>query len=804
MMIRKPRSRAFVLASVFFVMVVIVLLIASLFRLVPQEVRWSGDHRRETVAYYTATGGVKHALTWLRSVRLDTGGNNEPFNRTAASEPYERINLTNPESFPLRLVPAVDPNPDGLETFFPPGLPVLRSRPGRVQLPGGWSAEVYIIPDKRTFPHPFLAGSTGTLPACYTVLSLAYRDANGNGSCDVGVGENYALRVETSIVERTFARYAYFVDQWANAAADTARFAVLPGLTEAIFSGPVHSNDTPVVQVTDSAFWSQATTFPQPFGDDVSFAGDTTNPKVTDSLDGIAYFGGNFQGSSEDLRPYRGTGTNQVADRTRYERLYKKGQGALRRTQRIDFPTSWRRAAEAAWGVEAGREVVVDSAPQNQVFINPQDLGIAATGSLRRLSLDVVDGAGQSRVFNMAGEFTATTSVTGEQALRFQQEAEITYVAGTRDVPVYSQSLSETVGTFTQTNLDFSDTPQPGYSETTVQQQTGTTTQEFPSYVITGSTVYNDPPGGAGPAGGGSVTTYQYGTTMVEVTRPVYEDVTRYVQVTEVTGTGTYTTTTDVQVGTTQEPILESFAPQTAVVSAKDNPVRLPVNYFLETNTGAGDFPVLIGGTTPLEVVIPKGKTAFIDQDRMDGRSFSVRLLDGQPKGVVGVFGNVTNLSGVNKGDKTVFAAQDLPGARLNPTTLANVTINNPLWQHGLAPGAMPTGPDNPLGIIGGSIVLLADQALLARFPAANPFYIYASLLSAQGGFRAGPLPTSGIIGELRVVGGVAQRAIGKLVEGGNGWSSRYSYDGFQSLRPPPIFPPDGRFDTTFFRVTAP
>lgn len=79
---------------------VIVLLIASLFRLVPQEVRWTGDHRRETFAYYACTGGVKHALSYLRRVVRVEPARPNPFKRTATSDPYEVIQV-NRQARPL-------------------------------------------------------------------------------------------------------------------------------------------------------------------------------------------------------------------------------------------------------------------------------------------------------------------------------------------------------------------------------------------------------------------------------------------------------------------------------------------------------------------------------------------------------------------------------------------------------------------------------------------------------------------------------------------------------------------------------
>jgi hypothetical protein len=796
---RAGRQRAFVLAAVFFVMVVIILLIASLFRLVPQEVRWTSDHRRETLAYYTATGGVKHALAWLRKVRQQDSPGNDPFH-PAANAPYERITLSDPAAPPLLLRPAADPDPAVADTYFPLGMPALRSRPGRIRLGQGWTADVYIVPDKRTNPHPFLGGRIGTLPPCYTLVAVAYVDSNNNGVLDGG--ELPRLRVESSVVESTFAHYAYFVDLWPDAGAASTAFNVLPRMAEALFAGPVHVNDTPVLRVKDSAaFWAEPD-FVAPFGGELSFSGDRgPNPKVAASYDGVAYYGGNFQGSSATERPYQGSASPFTPIPERYNRLFRQGEAAIRRTQRIALPDDWARLAEAAWGKESGREVEVGSAPPNQLFVNREDLGIAVTGGLKEVALDVVDPNGTSLVFDASGNVRGSVN-NGEPLVRLTQLQEVTYVAGYQDVPVTTTQVISTTGPHTQTQ--YSDTPQAGYNTDVYSQEVGTTTRQVPQHIQVGSTVINDPPGGAGPGGGGTVVVPQYSTTTVAVSVPVYQEATRYVR--EEVVSGPYTVTNEVPTGETRrEPILETFRPQDAVVTAKNADVQLPVNYFVPGGTPSSEFAVFQGATTGLQVTIPKGKSAIVRQDRAEGKSFDVRLLDGEPSGVLAVYGPIESLKGVNSGAKTILAAD--PGTpRLKPTALQNIDITDQLLHFGVTPGQLPTNGNNSLGVIGAEITLPGDRDTLMRFPAGNPFYIYASIFSAQGGFLAKELvsTTDTVLGELRVIGGVIQKRIGQLVAGTRGWSSRYRYDRFLSRDAPPAFPPDGRFEVTFFRVTTP
>jgi len=805
---RSRSKKAFVLAAVFFVMVVIILMIASLFRLVPQEIRWSSDHRRETLAYYTASGGVKHALAWLRKVRMSSSPSEsqEPFLRTGAGEPYEIINVGSPGNRPISLRPNTDPNPDGLDTFFPSGIPALHSKPGRIRLPGDWAAEVYIFPDKNTAPHPALNGGTGTLAPCYTLVSLAFRDSNGNGVCDLGIGgENYALRVETSLVERTFARYAYFVDEWSSVSPSFTRMSVFPSIAEPLFSGPVHSNDTPVIEIRNpGVFWSQATTaFPAPFGGEVSFSGDLVNPKAPDSFDGIAYYLGNFQGNSEAQRPYTGADPF-TSDENRYRRLYKMGQQALRRTQRIQLPDDWSRMAQAAWGVESGREVAVDSAGADQVFINNEDLGIAVTGALQEFRLDLVDSQGNSVVFDTAGNVSNTPG-PGQQVLSMVQENPISYISGNTTVDITTTRIVPTTGPYSITRTNVSDVELPGYTPSVYDRTVSTTTATIPRLVPVSTTYISDPPGGPGPGGGGSIPVISYTTVDEEIQVPVTEPATQYIQIDVETGDGPYDITETDIIGQETVPVIETYHAHDAVVVAKDGPINFPANYFFPTDLpGAAEFPVFVGNTTGINVTVPQGKTAILRQDRLNGKTFEVKILDGEPNGVVAVYGQISQFRGVNRGSKTV-AALAPDGPRLEPTNLRNLKITDQVLQHNLPRGDIPTSGNNTLGLVGSNITMPGDTATLARFPdAPRAFYIYASLFAAQGQFAADTLADPAPLAELRVIGGVIQRSIGQLVVGSRGWASRYLYDRFQTLNSPPTFPPDGRFDVTFFRVTSP
>lgn len=799
------RYRGFVLAAVFFIMVVIILLIASLFRLVPQEVRWTGDHRRETFAYYACTGGVKHALSYLRRVRTGGAGETDPFKRTGAADPYEVTQVSRPDLGPLRLLPAAD-NGETLDTYFPANIPALHSRPGRVRLGEDWRAEVWVFPDKNTSPHPFLAGKAGKLPPCYTIVSAAFRDSNGNGLCDTSAGENYVLRAESSMVERTFARYAYFVDLWKDAGPDTTALRVQNSLATPIFAGPVHSNDTPVIDVPGGLSFWQESGFPAPFGAELSFSGDLVPPlKAPNSPDGVAYLGGNFRGNSPQFRPYEGAVAPFEANEGRYKRLFRNGQGAIQRTSRLELPDDWSRLAAAAWGAEAGREVDVETAPSHEVFVNTEDLGIVSTGALRELRLDVVDNTGRSTVFNNNLEVTSSAAA-GHQVVNLQQLKEITYL--TQETVTREVTVTET-GPYTMETTLVSDTAQPGYSPQDYSASIGTTTAEVERYVITGYETVADPPGGggAGPAnagGGGNVLIPKYAATTVTIDVPLTEQRTRFVQVTTVTGDGPHSVASST---TGLEDVTHHYAPQDAVIAAVDAPVRFPVNYFLPRNLNdqpdQDDFPIFNGTTDTLDITVPRGKSLVVRQDRETGRTFDYKILDGAPSGVVGVVGSVQSMRGVNRGAKTVFAmAPDTP--RLAPTALANITLTDHLLQFNSTVGSLPTSGDHALGIIAANISLDAGSDLIDRHKTVNnPLYLYASLFAAQGSFASinlAPPP----LGEVRIVGGVVQKVIGPLITGGRGWSSGYLYDNYLRINPPPIYPPDGRFDVTFYRITAP
>lgn len=799
------RYKGFVLAAVFFVMVVIILLIASLFRLVPQEVRWTGDHRRETFAYYTCTGGIKHALSYLRQVRTGTG-ETDPYLRSVAGQPYESLVESNPGRAPLHLMPAAD-NGQPLDTFFPSGIPVLHSKPGRIRLGEDWNAEVWIFPDKNTIPHPFMTGKVSKLAPCYTIVSAAFRDTNGNGICDTGSGENYALRAESSMVERTFARYAYFVDLWKDEGADTTVLRVKTGATSPIFAGPVHSNDTPVIDVPEgNAFWGQSPIgHPAPFGAELSFSGDIFAPtKNIISYDGVGYFKGNFQGNLEEFRPYTGNVDPYHADNDRYKKLFRQGQSAIQRTSRLELPNDWARLAAAAWGNSAGREVPVASAQADKVYVNTTDLGIVSTGALRELRLDIVDNNGNSRVFNTNLEVTSSAA-TGHQVVDLQQRNEIIYITPEPTLTDVVNHLES--GTYTIDHTLTSDTALPGYSAVQYEATIGSTSQTVYRYVKTGERIVSDPPGGGGPAsgGGGSVTIPIYDRVETTISVPETETRTRYVSVSTETGDGPHDETTQTEVTVD---VTHSYAPHDAVVSAVDAPVRFPVNYFLsQVPDSPATFPIFEGTSTPaaLDIVIPRGKSLIVKQDRQTGRTYSVNLVDGAPSGVVGVFGSVDSLRGVNRGGKTIFAADATTVDKLRPTSLANVTVTDHLLHYATNPGVLPTNGDHALGIIAANITLSSSSNLLNRHNTAGspPLYLYASLFAAEGSFQV-IAPASVARGEVRIVGGVLQKIIGPLILSGKGWNSEYLYDNFLNISPPPIFPPDGRFDVTFYRVTGP
>jgi hypothetical protein len=801
------RYKGFVLAAVFFVMVVIILLIASLFKLVPQEVRWTGDHRRETFAYYTCTGGIKHALSYLRQVRTGTG-ETDPYLRSLASEPYESLIENSPARSPLRLLPAAD-NGQLLDTFFPSGIPVLHSKPGRIRLGEDWNAEVWIFPDKNTIPHPFMVGKASKLPPCYIIVSAAFRDANGNGVCDTGAGENYVLRAESSMVERTYARYAYFVDRWKDQGPNTTVFRVKTGASAPIFDGPVHSNDTPVIDVPEGlTFWGQSPIgHPAPFGAELSFSGDVFAPtKNIISYDGVGYFKGNFQGNLEDFRPYTGLADPYRADDNRYKKLFRQGQSAIQRTSRLELPNDWARLAAAAWGATAGREVPVASAASDRVYVNTTDLGIVSTGALKELRLDIVDNNGISKVFNTDLQVTGSANA-GHQVVDLQQLKEVTYIT---PEPVSKEVTYTVTGPYTMDQTLTSDSALPGYTPTQYVATTGTTPQEVSRYVQTGSSTITDPPGGGGPASGAGATVVipLYSSTTVTIDVPQTEIRTHYVTVTTVSGNGPHDESSQT---TVIEDVMHHYAPQDAVVAAVDAPVRFPVNYFLPRlaadQPAPANFPVFEGTSLPtaLDVVVPRGKSLIVRQDRNTGRTFNVNLVDGAPSGVVGVFGEIVSFRGVNRGGKTVFAANASTVDKLRPTSLANVTVTDHLLHYATNPGVLPTNGDNALGLIGANITLSSTSDLLNRHntSATPPLYLYAALFAAEGSFQViSPAPVAR--GEVRIIGGVLQKIIGPLIASGRGWNSEYLYDNFQSINPPPIFPPDGRFDVTFYRITGP
>lgn len=819
------------LATVLFLLVILVFLAASLFKLLPSELRWTLKQKLDNEGYYAATSGVRHASAWLSAVATGKLGDHfpspfDPFSANASSDPYRAIVVADPAAAPYNLGPkSIAPAQENTnDTYFPTNMPALQSQGNRLNLPNGWATEVTIFPDKFTAPHPFtLTHSGNSRPPGYTIVSLAYQDVNGNGKCDFSSGERYAVRVECSIVGGAFSRYAYFIDKWDGTVANEIRMNLPVGNTKPVFGGPFHTNGVPILQVSSPAVFAESVTpgGVQPhFGAELSFAGSPGNPTQSASpnpnFDGIAWRGGNYKGSNAGLIPFRSTASGLTAIESRYNRMFKGGKSAIRPRSRIDLPANTDRVALAAYGYR-NSEPRPDFAtlPNNELFIRRDSAnsrlplgGVIVTGGTLSTLLDVVDVTGKS-VAN--SDYGSAVPTVGGSMLRVKHDTNVSYIEKTT-VPVYSYSTTTVVS---DEVVQEPGSPPDFFMDETYVSSTEPIDVRVPIYGP-GSVTVREAPGG-GPVGGTPLVPPQQiiGYTTQTINSPVYA--TRQVGMRNVTYTGTHLSTQTTVVGETETEVIRTYNPTDYILEAPESEtVLFHASYFSEAaDTGAtsiaiAQMPVILTqetanvSTAYISYPIPPGKVGLLRHSRITPDSFVIEILDKKPNGSILVEGPVAQLRGWNRGQKTI-SAQKISG-----TTITNqkIEITGPLRQFGLTQGELPKSDANSLGLIGSSVVINVPSAsVTSQFSYAQnkTMYLYAAILALQGSLESDFSGSPTYYGALEVIGSVVQESVGFLQQNSppRGWSSAYTYDPFFALASPVAFPLDGTFSLYFFKVDA-
>ncbi len=852
----KGRKRAFVLGTVMLLMVILIFLAASLFRLVPAELQWAARLRQDTEAYYAATAAVKLSLRWMQEVtdqRKPLGGTFtpkfDPFGATSG-QPFARVQMNGlsgnfrPGALPRPLQPPTDPEPGGDSTFFPDNMPALRLNSAFLKLPNSWTADLWILPDKFTPPFP---GAKGDRPPCYTLVALPYQDYNDNGQSDLG--ERYVMQVEISVVQGTFARYSYFVDTWPDlGSAQTANLRLPKGLTRPIFGGPVHTNDVPVLRIDSPnplEYWDDTTANVAPsFASELSYARTNSVP-LSSTYDGIGWYGGNVFGTSLDQRPYNNADPVEPSER-RYERVFSSGQDAIRFVDRIDLPVDSDRVAMAAFGTTDASAVPDARNSEVYVYAN-KDAGVVVDGPVKQCLLDVLNAAGQSQCRPSSDSPVPTT---GNQVVKLVHDTKIIYAYDTATLTYYEEGAVETKNYdgVTPSTLTYF-TVSPGQADGIVRGDDAVTATVSVTSAVTRVAVPTNG-GGGGSGGGGAAGTSGSISTSIS-TQSVVEVTSTETHIKANTATldaanPALTITNYTQVGTETRLLTDTYSPTDVIIEAVDSDVSIDGDYLKGAGSVAfSDPPAVLkedNSSADFEVVVPQGKTAVLRQLRTEPFFFKRELQDGKLNGAFIVRGRLGgSTTGIDRDDptETMIGGLGLSGWVKGAKTFQartggenqDIVISGALRQFKLPQGKLPPDFDNALGLIGANIRLNArpsNHVAAPPAPGLPGLYLYGALLAANGRIEtmvpgtpseflvrdsSGLLtfPASvlggGAPGDLEVIGSVVQQEIGALLDTDTtpfrGWSQKYQFDPFLAVGPPPAFPTEPTWQIQFARVDS-
>ncbi len=589
---RKQRGSVLLLA-LFFLFALFLMAIAF-FRLLPTELHSAARSSRAVKAHYAADAGVREAVAWLQSQPAGV--------QTAPVDDFNDVNDVWSDNM-------ID------ETW-------------------GYTTSIEV---------------TNAPIKVYTITGTSFRDGR-------------PVREITAMVQnQSFAKYALFIDTWGTGqTGDPLMFAMgSEGIT-----GPIHTNDHFVIQVPDSGIWgdgkeSWITGIRDPQGNLIEPAKMTQagNFDISDNTldvagDGLAYDGGNFNGSDLGLIPYNDSGAPIAS---RYERFIEGGRERISQVNPIELPTENDEIRVKAWDGSDNPDLS-DLPNATGVYVNttsgPNDPSGNVEGGI------FIKGSGQMTLSIAPGE---------NQKIQMQQgktDGEVTAYRKLITPPDKTVAIKDCVGWKQKTKyknvkktrtVTKANASKCGTETKTVKGEGGIITKiDVPKTCTYQETYYEKVPNGTKTVcakkeitGYKNVPQDPYYTD-VDASEPGAEKYTKTVDVTNVTSVievneGDFTFEYDPDRmpdgitinGTTYDETSISGAAGIKGVTANSD----------------GTFTVAVDqGSNGRTVVIEKDATTTVDGQKRYFGEFSI--LEGRTNGVVFSDDNIWDLRGVNKGAK--------------------------------------------------------------------------------------------------------------------------------------------------------
>jgi hypothetical protein len=454
--------------SIFFLMI-LALLGSALITLVPTEMLAAGRDRTDTTAHYACLAGIEQATSWITAVQCSSGGVANSPNALGDTwgppQPNNSYGTTvdTPHPFDPFSVPLGDPNYScgktlndcltvlngtGIANYnnFASGMDVIGLK-AEVNLSandtlglaanatnwpmlystspmtvGPCQVMTFILPDSQTVTS--LTSGAITSRRCYLVTSLAFLQ---------GVP---IMRCRSTMLESTYAKYAWFVDQNPN----SQTFNIVAG--QVLANGPFNSNTSPHFAITSANYFNTTTTVA--INGVVTFAPDNNtiaNINVNENWDsGLAWVGGNWNGANQALDPANLTvGANGAPLilgnlNTAYNEVVAGGKPNIRAITPVALPSELNTLANSAWGSPTttglGPYGLQNQTFDNQTTYNPQSGGsyvatyggynTVAGGFANSTSLDPNQQKYSSQsptytvpaYYNMSGNFYASATYT--------------------------------------------------------------------------------------------------------------------------------------------------------------------------------------------------------------------------------------------------------------------------------------------------------------------------------------------------------------------------------------------------------
>jgi len=772
--------RGIVLLLALFFLMLMALMGTTMIRLVPIEMVAAGRAKTDAEAHFGITAAMKQASAWLFAVQSSANGatsqitylgdnwtkpfdpfsvpNTDPnFRRTTVSAltcPYGKLGSDLTLLGFKRGVNLTNADYDGMNSAKGTWAALRCTTP--LTLNNGGSDTVvytYIIPDAET--NGQVDVPSGSLRRTYRVTCIAYQNGLPR------------LRAHTILQEDTYAKYAWFSDLWGTDAAGNLTQINVSGTNSVIADGPFHTNQAPIISVADSYWASNSSTGRKAFMGAVTYAGNSSvNSSLTPNHDdGVAWVGGNYNGSDPNKRPTDSTGSpifETANNMTRHQRIIEGGANNLRRINSISLPPNLAGLQEAAFGstnttapnytglalnqvdpnqrsgstavanvtfpeIRNSGGAVTTAAGQHPVntdrglFVNTKNGtyeaagGVAVKADTRSMTLEVVDAAGN--IISNVNDLE-TGNFTGNPSIRVQSNSDS-----------YDANLTQNYNTY-YNNGTVNSSVASGYTPCTHNST-------VPTWV---------PPSGSGsgmtagywsyPATGGPQHPGGHNTTSTPTGPPVTDW-----EPTTVTGPRAFkpvdwvveTSNTEMQIPWTitrnsstpgwRNGVGGNMAGST-MGAARNDVSDLNINdvYVHDLNSPTGT-KIMPGNNH----TVPLGKIAIFKQNRSDMDRLDVFIVDADSSnptplnGAVFSTDNIYSMRGVNLGRRTVAAGN---------STAKTISINDNLWQAKTVRGSKPVNAQNGLGLVAESVNFRTDESRWNS--TAQKMYVYASIIAGR------------------------------------------------------------------------